>query len=338
MYDYGGVVTRSPLRRHRSANKPWPIIVFVVLFLFFVLRAFLPSNEEVLSPVITDSIQADNLHSNTPPPTPIALTAKQATPQPRTQFQTEIQQEIDNLFMDKRGSYGWYVLSMTEDKGYGSNYDFSFTAASINKIPIMMAFLQRIEDDTYSLNDDYKLESRDIEEGSGTLQYQKLDSLWKYRQLVEFAGHYSDNTAINAMHRLAGFGSAQKLVQNYKLLQTSIPKNTSSPKDMVTFLKNIYQKQVLSEDNLINLFYTALRDTEYEEDLIPEGIPSEIPVSHKIGWQVQVWSDCGIVFGQNPYAICVMTDGVAEQEAREVIPQVSRKIWLFESGNYNSSR
>jgi len=196
-----------------------------------------------------------------------------------------------------------------------------------------MIFLQSIENGTYSLDDKYILENQDIEEGSGTLQYQKLGSSWTYRQLLEFSGHYSDNTAINAMHRLVGFGSAQKLVDKYGLDNTSINKNTSSPRDMISLLSQIYDQKIIADENLLNLFYTALQKTEYEDDLIPEGVPADVLVSHKIGWQNQVWSDCGLIFASNPYALCIMTDGIAEMEAREIIPQISRKLWLYMGGN-----
>lgn len=309
-------------------KKPVKIKIFIIVILSIVIfKALSLSLNKHVIPVDTS---VDNGVGEIKP-TVIATINK--TPQATKTInvsKSQIINEVENLYRDRRGSYGWYVITLGDNQGYGSNFDFSFTAASVNKLPIMIAFLQEVENGNINLDDNYKLASKDMEGGSGTLQYQKLGSSWTYRQLVELSGHYSDNTAINAMHRIIGFGSAQRLTDDQNMTNTNIIKNTSSPKDMAIFLSKIYFSQILKDHDLINLFYTVLQKTEYEEDLIPEGVPDDILVSHKIGWQIQVWNDCGIVFAAKPYVLCVMNDQIVEAEARELLPQISRKIYSYE--------
>jgi len=334
LYDYSQTCLTNSKRKRRKPKKI-TYIGFIFFLLFLILTIFiknqLQTDERPLSPA--SNLETNNLkqhssiqaqHQTSPSSKPKTT---QAIPNPIS-VNSKIN-EVNELFANKQGGYGWYVQSLISGEGYGSNYDFAYTAASINKIPIMISFLQSVGNGTFSLDDKYTLTLGDIEEGSGTLQYQTLGSTWTYQQLVEFSGHYSDNTAINALHRLVGFDSPQRLIDQFNLSYTNINKNTSSPKDMVTLLSILYSQKII-KDNLLNLFYKSLQNTEYEEDLIPEGVPDNVAVSHKIGWQIQVWSDCGIVFASKPYALCIMDNNISESEAREIIPQISHKIWTWE--------
>lgn len=304
------------------------VIIFLMIIVLKLVGVISSKQQEFLNPATEPDKSSPTIASN--PQTSPTVLPEAEDMRIRDASAESIIYEIENLYKDKSGQYGWYFQSLASDEGYGSNYDFSYTAASINKIPIMMSFLQSIENGEMNLDDEYALNSLDIEGGSGTLQYQKLGSRWQYQQLLEFSGHYSDNTAINAMHRLSGYGSAQKLVNSFEMPLTDINKNTTSPREMTGFLSGIYQQKVLKSQELRDLFYQSLQNTEYEEDLIPDGIPAHIAVSHKIGWQIQVWSDCGIIFSQNPYALCILTDKINEAQAREILPQISRKIWFYE--------
>jgi len=298
----------------------------MILFLIIFLKKLSSGTaEKMLSPVVEEN----KLVVKSIPSSSLAVVSQKIKSTSKIPINQRIN-EVNNLFSNKQGVYGWYVQPLLGGTGYGSNFDFAYTAASINKIPIMITFIKNIENGNFNLNNDYSLSSNDIEEGSGTLQYQKLGSVWTYQQLIEFSGHYSDNTAINAMHRIVGFGQPQKLIDDYEMPFTDINQNTSSPKDMASLFAAIYSHQIIKDDNLLSVFYKSLQNTEYEEDLIPEGVPKNIPVSHKIGWQIQVWNDCGIVFSSRPYILCIMNDKIAESEAREVVPQISRKIWTYE--------
>ena len=334
MYDYSQTqITNSKRKQKKTKKSAFISFIFILLILTLVIsiKNQLQTDEKPISP--TSNLENSNLSQNNSIQTQNQTNpsskpnTSRVTPNPIS-INSKVN-EVNELFANKQGSYGWYVQSLVSGEGYGSNYDFAYTAASINKIPIMISFLQNVESGTFSLDDKYTLTLRDIEEGSGTLQYQTLGSTWTYQQLVEFSGHYSDNTAINALHHLVGFDSPQRLVDQYNLSHTNINKNTSSPKDMVTLLSVLYSQKIIKDD-LLNLFYKSLQNTEYEEDLIPEGVPDSVAVSHKIGWQIQVWSDCGIVFSSKPYALCIMDNNISETEAREIIPQISHKIWTWE--------
>ena len=63
------------------------------------------------------------------------------------------------------------------------------------------------------------------------------------------------------------------------------------------------------------------------EDRITAGVPSNTRVIHKFGSEAEVVNDCGIVEAKNPYVICVLSTGVNDGEAMELLPKISRVVW-----------
>jgi beta-lactamase class A len=73
----------------------------------------------------------------------------------------------------------------------------------------------------------------------------------------------------------------------------------------------------------------ALMTNTSFEDRLPEPLPEEARVAHKIGSHGDTFSDAGIVFpeqsgGTGPeYYIVVFSEGTTEEEARETIQDIS---------------
>jgi beta-lactamase class A len=63
------------------------------------------------------------------------------------------------------------------------------------------------------------------------------------------------------------------------------------------------------------------------EDRIPAGVPEGIRVSHKVGTEIGVLADAGIVFAPKPYVLVIMSKDVLEKEAKQALPEISRVIW-----------
>ena len=48
---------------------------------------------------------------------------------------------------------------------------------------------------------------------------------------------------------------------------------------------------------------------------------------HKFGSEEGIVNDCGIVYGDDPYVICLLSDSVNDGEAQEILPKISRVVW-----------
>lgn len=58
----------------------------------------------------------------------------------------------------------------------------------------------------------------------------------------------------------------------------------------------------------------------------------EIRVAHKYGVEDNVVNDAGIVFGEKPFVLVIMSKGVVVEEANEVFPKLAR-IFYESQGN-----
>jgi len=101
-----------------------------------------------------------------------------------------------------------------------------------------------------------------------------------------------------------------------------------SPVDMgiymeaVLKLNKIYPKE---SEELLN----SLKNTDFN-DRIPLYLPKEVEVAHKIGNQVNVMNDVGVVFAQKPFVLSAMTKEIDIDEACEVIGRITKMIYDFE--------
>lgn len=239
-----------------------------------------------------------------------------------------LKKSIELLTNNLTGTYGIYFSYLKTNESLGINEDGIYTAASVNKIPIMVNFFQLAERGKVSEEDEYVLKSKDIQDyGTGQLRYQKLGSKYTYAKLVELSGKISDNTAAYVLENLVTRKTIQSKLDELKLKNTSIEDNSTTPKEMGQYLKLLFNDQLVSKANKDKILY-ALTDTDFE-DRIPKGVPQGVKVAHKIGNEIQTINDCGIVYGPESYVLCILTKEVKEAEALEIIPKISRLVWEF---------
>jgi len=75
-----------------------------------------------------------------------------------------------------------------------------------------------------------------------------------------------------------------------------------------------------------------LENTVFNERM-PKYLPEDVKVAHKIGTWPDTGSshDVGIVYGQNPFVLSIMSEGVTDAtQAAEVIGQITKMVYDFE--------
>ncbi|MFC1711088.1 serine hydrolase [Patescibacteria group bacterium] len=230
----------------------------------------------------------------------------------------------DNL----AGVYGLYFYNLETGETVVINENQSFTAASVNKVPIMVNFYQEVENERLDEDEIYSLKKADVQAyGTGQMRYQKLGTRYTYSDLFELSGKFSDNTAAYVLLQLIGVGKIQNRLNNLKMDNTSIKENTTTPKDMGSYFVKLYQDKLINSKNKEKVL-TALTDTEFEER-IPKYLPDNIRVAHKIGNEVNTYNDCGIIFGSPDYVLCLLTKDVKQDEALVVLPKISFLLWQY---------
>ncbi len=189
-------------------------------------------------------------------------------------------------------------------------------AASMIKIPVLVAFLQEVDQGNISLNEPLMINAAQIAAGSGNMQNDPPGTVYSALETASWMIINSDNTATNML--IERMGGAAQLNQRFKswgledtVINAPLPDlegtNTTSPEDLVSLLSMVNQGELLSLRSRDRLF-TIMQRT-YAADLLPQGLgDQDALISHKTGDIGVMLGDAGIVDLPNGqrYAIAVM--------------------------------
>lgn len=237
----------------------------------------------------------------------------------------DTERKILDLIKDLQGIYGVYGEDLETGVNFGINEDKIFPAASLIKLPVFVAIYQEIEKGNLSLTTSYKLQAKDKISGAGSMYYAPAGTVYTYEKMLELMGKQSDNTAFNVFVKVLGTEKIQAVIDELGMKDTSFAKNKTTPADIRLFFGMLYQGNRVNRENQ-EAIYDYLTDTIWE-DRIPAGVPKGIKVVHKVGTEMGIYSDAGIVFGENPFVLVIMSEGIKEAEAKEVLPRITRIIW-----------
>ncbi|MBU3956963.1 class A beta-lactamase-related serine hydrolase [Patescibacteria group bacterium] len=223
--------------------------------------------------------------------------------------------QIRDLTQDLSGTYGVYVYRFQDREDYGLDERKVFPAASLNKLPVMIAAYQLAEQGKINLETEYVLKETDKVQGAGVLQSKPAGTKYTYHQLIEYMAQYSDNTAFKVMRQVTE--------------ETTLDQAT--PEEIGILFKKLYEGESINQEHRDELLQ-FLTNTGFE-DRIPKGVPEGARVAHKIGTLPGVYSDAGIIFAEKPFVLVIMTKDTREVEALEVLPKITRAVWEFETAS-----
>lgn len=250
----------------------------------------------------------------------------------------EAQQKADkviSLFNDQTkpltGVYGLYVVRLNDGSEYGIREKETFQAASLIKLPVMIAAYQQAEKGKLNLDDKYSLKNADKIGGSGSISGMPAGTVFTYRELLKYMGKQSDNTAFNVLRKKLGDDLITQTIADIGMTKTALDSNDTSPYDIGLLFKKLWDGELISDEHKDELLGN-ITDTIYE-NWIKEGIPN-VRVAHKFGREEGVVNDAGIVYADDPFILVIMSKGVITREADEVFPKLARIVYQVEQGDY----
>ncbi len=229
------------------------------------------------------------------------------------------------------GVYGLYVVRLENGSSYGVNELEIFEAASFIKLPVMVAMYMQAESGDMDLETKHTLLADDKVGGSGSLIGKPAGYTLTYKDLVRLMGKQSDNTAFNIARSILGDDEIDNVIKQIGMANTSLLENETTPYDAGTFFEELWKGNIVSEESRDEIL-EFLTDTIYEDHLVA-GIPDDIQVAHKYGREVHVVNDAGIVFVDEPFIVVIMSKGVVESEADEIIPELAKVVYDIETTN-----
>lgn len=326
--DIDWVRQKTPLvrklpERKKGGDRKWVLGIFLATIIFSLLSLVTGNKSFNFGNFLGKfSLKSSSSQiSPTPTPTP-------TIPPKKTE---EIVKKISNITADLQGTYGVYVFNLSTKHSYGVNTQEVFTAASLIKLPVFYSVYKEIEANKFSLETKYVLTQKDKLGGAGSMQYKPAGTIYTYEQMLELMGQLSDNTAFNVFRNIVGDEKIQENIDNLGMKNTSLKENESTPEDMGLFFRKLYANSIISVEHRDQTL-KFLTKTAYE-DRIPAGVPTNIIVAHKIGNEIGVFSDAGIIFGPRPFILVIMSKDALEKEAKTALPEITQTVWAFETEN-----
>lgn len=240
---------------------------------------------------------------------------------------------IENILADANGHFGVYFEDLVFHSWIGVNEKELFTPASLLKVSTVSSILKMVENGELSLDTEVTLNYDDLNSRFGEL-YQKEGSKLTIKKLIEIAIVESDNSAAKALHQFMpeNMWIETRLAMGLPLV--SITKSESgetflTPKEFSSLFRSLYFSGYLRR-TYSNWLLSLMASTNFNEG-IPAGVPKDVKVAHKVGlWQNEgSVHDCGIVYANRPYILCIMSRDTTLEEGNRVIKEISQEVYKY---------
>lgn len=217
-----------------------------------------------------------------------------------------------------RGETGLVVKDLQTGWTFLHNDEARFPAASLIKIPIMVACFKAVEDGRLDLGEKYVLRRQDRVGGSGLLRRMRNGRAFTYGELIDYMVTHSDNIATNVIIKRLGFDYIRGVFEALGLKDTVLNRlmmdfraredgleNYTSAREITGLLEMIYHGRCLTTD--ISEKCLDVLKRQKINDRLPRFLPREATVAHKTGQEREVCHDAGIVFSPHgDYIITVL--------------------------------
>lgn len=235
--------------------------------------------------------------------------------------------EIRSIARSYPGTYGVTVWQPASGKRVSVNADQSFPAASLAKLPVLLALYREAAAGGVDLDEQIRVRPADITNGTGVLKDRQPGTILTLRECAYYLVSESDNTAWAMIERRLGEKKIRAELESIGTTSTNYEyaKNSTTPEDVLKMLEHIsdpaYTTSALSEEMLSHMTGTAF------ENRLPKGVPPDARVAHKIGILGDGFSDAGVVYPggekEKHYYIVIFFDGTTEASSRAAMREIS---------------
>jgi beta-lactamase class A len=249
-----------------------------------------------------------------------------------------IKSDVQNIInaAKQRGvtNVGVYFRLPVNAHWFGINENDKFDPGSLIKVPIMLAYLKEAETTPHILEDRLYYNPKDNDPLPNALPAQLSVGTYPASHLLEAMIVDSDNVAKDVLASQLSDKALQDVFDetNSNFLQD--PSGTITPKQYIIMLSRIYSATYL--DRYYSNYAMSLLSKTTFKDGVAAGLPANVQVAHKYGERgvyednrlvaVEL-HDCGLVYAETPYNICIMTKGSDENVLAGVIRDISAAVY-----------
>ncbi|TQR08626.1 serine hydrolase [Psychrobacillus lasiicapitis] len=258
--------------------------------------------------------------------------------------------KIRSLTEQSAGTWGIVLEDLDRGAKWISNGDELFYAASVIKVPIMVAVFSAVERGEISLTDELILKEDDFVGGSGVLQHLTPGTSLSICDIVMLMIIQSDNTATNILIDLVGVehivqtmkeaGMEKSTFYNKLMMNNPRPKgyNQITANDIGKLLKLMATGKLASEEASKQMI--AIMKKQQIKDCLPEKLPSPYSnfndgmtpweLAHKTGWIPGTRHDVGIFYvGQRKLLATVLSKEEDDLLSKQILAEIGEEIYNY---------
>lgn len=259
-------------------------------------------------------------------------------------------EKIKSKVESRAGTWGIDFRDMDSNETWQFNHDMSFTAASVIKLPIMVAAFKAYENRTFTFSDEMVLKREERVGGSGILQHMAPGTQLTIYDVMTLMIIQSDNTATNMMIDLLGIDMIQETMDELELHNSVITNklmivstsrkgpNQVTAEDMTKLLTKIVRGEVVSEfacDHMIDIL-----KKQQINDCLPGNLPdaSSGPIgshpkwelAHKTGTVTDITHDVGVFYVEGrTFIASVLSKNIDNRAARRIHMDIGDAIYTY---------
>jgi beta-lactamase class A len=230
--------------------------------------------------------------------------------------------------------------------------DDLFPAASLIKVPVMIAAFYKISSGELSLQDHLVLRRHTRVGGSGSLKWRPDGTRLTVEEILIHMINESDNTATAMLLDALGIGYVQQQFPRMGLLYTGIypegmsikgghvaHENYTTAHEMTMLLEKIYRGESVDKYSS-SLMLDILKKRKAVPSRLAKGLPEGWEIAHKTGLLRMACHDSAIFFTPHgDYAMTVLTgQNRSYQEAKDFISRLGHITFRYYSGREAAGR
>jgi beta-lactamase class A len=257
-------------------------------------------------------------------------------PEVREGFDAEaLRGTLEEIAAEHGGFYGVAVLEPDSGTSISLRGDEAFVTASIGKLPPFVTLYRAAARGELDLEEEITLLPEDIQDyGSGELHSFPAGYSLTLRECAFELVNRSDNTAWVMLNRRLGDEKISAELADMGVENTfyqNLADYVATPNDVLLMLQKISDPRFTSEELSAEML-DDMTDTVFE-DRIPEKLPDDVRVAHKVGSYGDNFGDAGIVFykdsqgAEKRYYLVVLSSGAGEYDARDAIQDMSLAVY-----------
>ncbi len=240
-----------------------------------------------------------------------------------------LRSDIQKTVAPYGNSFAIYFEYLPTGTTIGINEDHNFTAESLLKVPVVMAYYHKKERLGIQQDPTVKILPSELNSRFGDLYKKGEGYRINLADAVKIALQKSDNTASLVVADQISESDFQFVYDGLDIPEM-VMGNTPiiTAQEYSSVLKALYFGSVLDNADSQHIL-SLLTQTEFTS-LLPSGIPKGIPVAHKIGLvNGQIYEDCGIVYvPQRPYSLCMVSKSNAKV-AQKRMHTISSMVYQY---------